>query len=692
VTLTQDGRLNFWPIDSDEPVATTPGVAWPVSFTHDGSRVLAVDPATNTVQVLDPSTGQPVLNPLAGHTDVVNSVSTGEDGTLVVTGSQDGTARVWDGRTGQPLAVLEGSGAPVWAVAVRRDSGAVAAGYADGTVRVWQWPDPGQPRVVDGQEHGGAIVDFDAAGNVLAFGDKSPRVFDSDTGELRHELQGHRSWVLDARFSGDGQRLVTTSSDGTARVWDTASGQPVVVLRGHEDSTYIRAATDPTGSVVATVSGTSVRLFRIPEQRVLPAGQGDWILDLAVLPGEEQIAAGGEDGHVRVWDVAGTRVVADLTGPLTSVQGVDVDPSGRYVAAVAADGTAWVWDWRAGTVEAQRQVLTEVGIEVQFDGEGSRLLVAGNPAVVAWDRASSAGEEPTTLASGALYQALAVSPDGSSFATAGGPVLEIWSTSGEFQQQMVGHSGSVLDVAYSRDGEHLVTAGADGTARIWTADGDPVRTLEGHHGELWSAEFDDSGEWVVTGGDDGFIGVWEVATGHRIGWFPRHTDTVNSVRFTAGDHPRILSTSDDSTVRLSTCETCAPLGELRSRATRLLAADQRAAPDLPAVGACLPHSADFHRAVDCDEEHGAEVFAVLTHPGAADAPFPSDAAQWAAETCKGDAYRDYRGVGYLDDPDFLATAWGPDTSAEWELGQRTFVCVLYPLGSETTTGSARHTT
>ncbi|TQN42911.1 WD-40 repeat-containing protein [Blastococcus colisei] len=696
LTLTGSGQLSTWRVDgdSDEPIMTTSEVRWPASFTPDGTRILVADSATNAVKILDPSSGRPALDPLVGHAAAIKSIATSADGAFVLTAGQDGTARVWDGSTGQQVAVLEGTGASAWQAAFREDSGAVAVGYGDGSVRVWRWPDPGQPLVLDGQEHGAASVAFDGAGNVVAYGDKSPRVFDSSSGDLRHELEGHQSWVLGVRPGRDGQRIVSASSDGTVRVWDAPSGQQIAVLRGHEDSSWIQAELDPTGAVVATISGQSVRLFRLPEQRVLPAGQGDWILDVASLPGEEQVVAGGEDGHVRVWDVASGQMVADLTGPGASVQGIDVDPSGRYVAAATHDGTASVWDWRSGELLAQRQLLN-IAVEVTFDGDGSRLVVAGNPDVVAWNWVAGAGDEVQTLIYGgmthSIFQAFAFSPDGTSFATSSTRELEIWSSDGVFQRQLGGHSGHVFDVAYSQDGTHLVTAGADGTARIWTADGEPVRTLEGHRGELWSAAFDDSGDWVVTGGDDGFIGVWEVKTGRRIGWLPRHADTVNTVLFTGGQTPGILSASDDTTVRIAGCETCLPRDDLRSVAGDRLAADQRVDPKIPAVGECFPHSADLGRPVDCDEPHGAEVFAIRTHPGGPDAPFPRDVWGWIREECQGTAYSDYRGMDYLDDLEFLVTAAGPDTSAEWDLGQRTFVCVLFPLDGSMATGSTRHT-
>jgi WD40 repeat protein len=60
--------------------------------------------------------------------------------------------------------------------------------------------------------------------------------------------------VTSAAFSPDGLRIITTSSDRTARIWDVASAKEIVILRGHEGSVNF-AAFSPDGSRIVTASG-----------------------------------------------------------------------------------------------------------------------------------------------------------------------------------------------------------------------------------------------------------------------------------------------------------------------------------------------------------------------------------------------------------------------------------------------------
>ena len=216
-----------------------------------------------------------------------------------------------------------------------------------------------------------------------------------------------------------------------------------------------------------------------------------------------------------------------------------------------------------------------------------------------------------------------------------------------------------------------------------------ISTLEGHRGTVPSAAFDDSGERVVTGGGDGFIGVWDALSGRSLAMIPRHTDAVNDVQFFEGDDLRILSASDDWTVRIAGCPACQSLEELRGRAAELVAADGRVHLTPPRVGECFAFLVDYREPVDCGEPHYAEVFAVLTPEAAEDAPRPSGVEDWAQGQCEGCAYREYRGVDSDDDAEYDALAFGPQTSAEWDLGQRRFSCVLIPAFGPTMEGSAR---
>ncbi len=73
-----------------------------VAFSPDGTRI-ASGSDDNTVRLWDADTGQPVGQPLTGHTDAVRSVAFSPDGTRIASGSADNTVRLWDAATGQPI-------------------------------------------------------------------------------------------------------------------------------------------------------------------------------------------------------------------------------------------------------------------------------------------------------------------------------------------------------------------------------------------------------------------------------------------------------------------------------------------------------------------------------------------------------------------------------------------------------------
>ena len=108
----------------------------------DGRTVVVSGSDDGTVRVWDAATGAPVGDPFTGHTDWVNAVAVGQlDGrTVVVSGSSDETVRVWDAATGAPVGdPFTGHTDWVNAVAVGQLDGrtVVVSGSSDGTVRVW---------------------------------------------------------------------------------------------------------------------------------------------------------------------------------------------------------------------------------------------------------------------------------------------------------------------------------------------------------------------------------------------------------------------------------------------------------------------------------------------------------------------------------------------------------------------------
>ncbi len=144
-----------------------------------------------------------------------------------------------------------------------------------------------------------------------------------------------------------------------------------------------------------------------------------------------------------------------------------------------------------------------------------------------------------------------------------------------------GHNGPVVGAAYSPDGERIVTASFDQTARVWDAQsGEKEQVLRGHRAEVISAAFSPDGRSNVTGSTDRTATVWDAASGTRARVLYGHSAPVVSVAYSP-DRRAILTASLDGTARIITCPTCdATLGELlalaRQRVSRGLTRAERA--------------------------------------------------------------------------------------------------------------------
>jgi WD40 repeat protein len=113
-----------------------------------------------------------------------------------------------------------------------------------------------------------------------------------------------------------------------------------------------------------------------------------------------------------------------------------------------------------------------------------------------------------------------------------------------------GHLDAVKSVAFSPDGQRIVTGSEDHTAKVWeAASGKELLTLKGHTDEVWSVAFSRDGQRIVTGSWDGTAKVWEATNGRELLTLKGHTNRVYSVAFSP-DGQRIVTGSDDQTAKV----------------------------------------------------------------------------------------------------------------------------------------------
>ncbi len=611
-TASKDGTAQVWSPEG-KLLATLAGHeedVLSVAFSPDGQRVVTAS-LDGTARVWTPE-GK-LLITLEGHLEQVNTAVFSPDGLRVVTASNDKTARVWRGTDGKLLATLQGHSGWLQMAAFSPDGQRVVTASYDKTARIWIASGGLLATLTHG--HGVNMATFSPDGQqvVTASNDYTARIWSAD-GEPQAVLAGHGTGainslgvagVLSAVFSPDGQRVVTASQDGTARVWEVSSGRFAQVsgrsswrmfaeLSGHPGFVF-SAAFSPDGQRVVTVSQDGMaRVWDVKEtllqDRLLATlvGHGNAVLSLAFSPDGQQVVTASNDGTARIWRTAEAGVLATLAGHLKGVTSAAFSADGKRVVSASEDGTARVWSAEGrllATLDGHVRDLTSAAfspdgqrvvtaskdgmarvwsvsgapqvtlqghrfpvLSAAFAPDGERVLTASDDGMA---RVCSVRGELLVTLKGSMsgMRSAAFSPDGQRVVTAfmDGKV-QVWSASGEPQVTLQGHPSGVLAAAFSPDGQRVVTASTDGKARVWSVEGQLLVTLEGHGTErVSSAAFSPDGQWVVTASRDRTARIW--SAGGKLLATLRHKGWVESAGFSP-DGEQLVTASSDGKVRI----------------------------------------------------------------------------------------------------------------------------------------------
>ncbi|KPI25794.1 WD-40 repeat-containing protein [Actinobacteria bacterium OV320] len=553
---------------------------------------------------------------LDGHTDTVRRIAWSPDGRLLATASRDGTARIYDARSGRTLLVLSCDDVMVECVAWSPDSARVATVGRDRVVRIWDAVSGEPTRLLTGAGDLSRQVAWSPDGRHVAASskDRTVRVWEADTGRLVRELRGHGDDVWGLAWSPDGSRLASVSHDQTAIVWDLATGTALTTLTGHSD--FVEGvAWSPDGRHVATGSGDHTARIWDAESgdlRLLLRGHTDYVWNLAWSPDGRMLASASSDRTVRIVGTDDAKVLAVLRGHADTVWGVTWSPCGTMLATGSTDGTGMVWDLRPRGAEA---VMADGHLgpvnQATWSGDGSLFATASDDGTVrVWDAVTGVPAGPVTEVEdrvwavawapqgerlafgtndglfriadghggtlferqGEVVEGCAWSPNGGRIATGGHDwAVSVRSASdGTELLKLTGHQDWVGRVAWSPSGRLLASCSDDRTCRLWDiGEGQQFTVLRGHNNYVEDAAWSPDETRIATASGDWTAAVWDVVTGRRIEVLKGHEGRLRAVAWSP-DGRHIATGADDRTVRVwsaTTLEEIAVVGVHQDKVT-----------------------------------------------------------------------------------------------------------------------------
>jgi WD40 repeat protein len=385
--------------------------------------------------------------------------------------------------------------------------------------------------------------------------------------------------VFSVAYSPDGTALASGSADGTAKVWDLATGRERVTYRGHADQSddptagknvlgVAAVAFHPKEAWVASAAGNQVHLWAAdtgkPVKVLAKLDKAEFPLkSIAFSPDGRRLAAGGDDGVVRVFAVDTGKETFKSPARNARVERVAFSRDGKRVAAADANGAAAVYAPGAANPVPLNVTVVPAGacLGVAFAPDGAGLFTGGTDGRVRLIGAPGGAEGAGQPVGGVAREFaghdrgindLAVTPDGQFLVTAGDDkTVRVWDAKTAAPvRSFQGHLTKVLGVAVRPDGRQVASAGADGAIRLWDLrPADDHRALTGAAGPVWAAAVSPDGKRAAAAGADKVIRVYDPETGKLEATLTGHTAAVTALAFLP-DSNRLVSAGGDRTVRV----------------------------------------------------------------------------------------------------------------------------------------------
>ncbi|MEL6438228.1 MAG: AAA-like domain-containing protein [Cyanobacteria bacterium J06621_8] len=405
------------------------------------------------------------VNRLSGHTGPVWEIDFSPDRQLILSASEDQTAKLWK-LDGTLLTTFEGHQAGVWAVDFSQDQTKVVTASWDGTLKVWDIKGK-LLKTLQGHQDRVWEVTYSPKNSMIASAswDRTIKLWTPD-GELITTLTGHqdRVWGLDFRY--DEKILASASWDNTIKLWDVEKSiqlqKPVLIatLKGHEEEVNNVDFSGNGRDLVSAAHDGTLILWDVsnpqqPKRKKTLVGHQDRVTSVAYNKQTGEIVSVSDDKTIKIWSPEGT-LITTFKGHRDRVVGLGVSTDGEMIASGGFDKTIRLWQPRNNllrTLEGHNKGIWQVTFspDAQLIASGSRDAK-----------------------------------------------IKLWTAEGQFVRTLEGHDSRVHDVVFHPGGQLLASSSDDNTVKIWNLQGQVLKTLRGHTAPVFSVAFSPDGNYLAT--------------------------------------------------------------------------------------------------------------------------------------------------------------------------------------------------
>jgi WD40 repeat protein len=518
------------------------------------------------------------LATLSGHNNVVGAVAFSPDGTLLATGSHDGTVRLWNPTTGALLRSLNVTTSAVWSVGFTPDArwfmascnenvqwwdakswqrvttypGELAALSATGTllatadsspffferagpVRLWNW----QTRQLVAEFDPGRAVALSPDGRFLAVaGVKAGlTVYDTGSRHIAHQwITQSPVWGL--AFSPSGERLLSAAWTSDVAVWPMTGSAPPQTISGHQLHVWSAVFSSDGATIATTSSDQTVRLWDAATLglKAILHGHSSEVWCAAFSPDGKILATGSKDQTAMLWP---TKVTPRQNEVPNEVHSPPLfSPNGKWLVTVDPETTNAVL-WNAGNLTLVNSNLagghSVVGFArgdeiATFDAEGLRLEFRPSASASPISYVSLGG---TNMNGGPCAFAKSVPDRNKFFAIDAAGLIRIWTMdTGRLLRSIQGPTPPIRNAVMSAHGDQIaVSIEQENEARLYDCATGTQKELLGHRDFVSGLAFSPDGATLATGSMDGTIRLWNTTNGICVATLPGHLQETTDLAF-----------------------------------------------------------------------------------------------------------------------------------------------------------------